>query len=203
MRSLFLVTLLLGTVLAAVAQRPNAGYTLGDIVAPFSLKNVDSRTISLSDYSAQRGLVIIFTGNHCPFSKAYEDRIIALDRKFGTQGFPVLAIVSSDATVYPEDAFAMMQSRAREKNYTFPYLQDATQTVAKSFGASRTPQVYVLKRMPAADGRFSVEYIGSIDDSPQDPSGVQRQYVDEAVSSLLAGRPVVTPLTKAVGCAIK
>jgi peroxiredoxin len=205
MKSL-LFALLLGTFqTTAMAQRPaaprpNAGYTLGDVVAPFSLKNVDSRSIGLDDYKAQRGIIVVFTSNHCPFSKAYEDRTLALDRKFGPLGYPVLAVASNNAETYPEDAFDKMQARARDKNYTFPYLQDATQTVAKSFGATRTPQVYVLKR--TAD-RFTVEYIGSIDDSPQDPTGVQRAYVDEAVTSLLAGRPVGTPLTKAVGCAIK
>lgn len=189
-----------GTLPTALAQRPNAGYTLGDVVEPFALKNVDNRTIDLREYKAQRGVIVVFTSNHCPFSKAYEDRILALDRKFGPQGFPVLAIASNNAAVYEDDRFEKMQARAREKNYTFPYLQDATQVVAKSFGATRTPQVYVLKR--TAD-RFTVEYIGSIDDSPQDPAGAQRAYVDEAVTSLLAGRPVTTPLTKAVGCAIK
>lgn len=207
MKALLLAALtgiaLLGTFPAAVAQRPNAGYTLGDVVAPFSLKNVDGRTLSLADYSAQRGLIVVFTSNHCPFSKAYEDRMLALDRKFNPQGYPVIAVLSNNATIYEEDTFERMQVRAREKNYTFPYLQDATQTVARSFGATRTPQVYILKRNPGAEGRFTVEYIGSVDDSPQDPAGVQRQYVDEAVTSLLAGRPVVTPLTKAVGCAIK
>lgn len=209
MKSFLLIALiglsLLGTFPMAVAQRPNAGYTLGDIVAPFSLKNVDNRTISLADYQAQRGLIVIFTSNHCPFSKAYEDRMIALDRKFNPQGFPVIAVLSNNATIYEEDTFDRMQARAREKGYTFPYLQDATQAVAHSFGATRTPQVYVLKRNGGADAtaRFTVEYIGSIDDSPQDPAGVQRQYVDEAVTNLLVGRPVVTPLTKAVGCAIK
>ncbi len=93
-----------------------------------------------------------------------------------------------------------MQERARTKNYTFPYLHDESQAVAKAFGATRTPQVYVLKRNGE---RFTVEYIGSLDDSPQDAANVQRAYVDEAVTSLLAGKPVVTPLTKAIGCAIK
>jgi peroxiredoxin len=196
---------ILGTFRPALAQRPatprpNAGYTLGDVVAPFSLKNVDGRTIGLDDYKAQKGIILIFTSNHCPFSKAYEDRTLALDRKFGPQGYPVLAVAPNNPAVYEEDAFDKMQLRARDKNYTFPYLQDASQTLTKSFGATRTPQVYVLKR---SDDRFTVEYIGSIDDSPQDPAGVQRRYVEEAVTSLLAGRPVGTPLTKAVGCAIK
>ena len=182
------------------AQRPTTGHTLGDVVAPFSLKNVDGRLIGLTEYAAQKGVIVIFTSNHCPFSKAYEDRMLALDRKFGPQGYPVIAIMSSDASVYEEDSFEQMQARAKTKNYTFPYLSDDTQLVAKAFGATRSPQVYVLKR---SGEHFTVEYIGSIDDSPQSVAGVQRAYVDEATTSLLANRPVVTPLTKAIGCAIK
>ncbi|MBO0936635.1 thioredoxin family protein [Fibrella sp. HMF5335] len=197
----FLLVLLLGIVtLPVFAQRAATGYTLGEVVVPFSLKNVDGRTISLNEYKTQKGVIVIFTSNHCPFSKAYEDRMLNLDRKFGPQGYPVLAIMSSDASVYEEDSFEQMQSRAKTRNYTFPYLTDDTQGVAKAFGATRTPQVYVLKR---SGERFTVEYIGSIDDSPQDATNVQRAYVDEAATSLLAGRPVVTPLTKAIGCAIK
>ena len=197
----FLLALLLGAfALPALAQRPASGYTLGDVAASFALTNVDNRTISLADYTNQRGVIVIFTSNHCPFSKAYEDRIIALDRKFGPQGFPVIALLSSDATLYEEDSFERMQVRARTKNYTFPYLYDKGQAVAKTFGATRTPQVYVLKRV---GDRFTVEYIGSVDDSPQDAVNIRRAYVDEAVTSVLAGKPVVTPLTKAIGCAIK
>ncbi|NID09769.1 thioredoxin family protein [Fibrivirga algicola] len=200
MKSLLLTILLGALTLPVLAQRPASGYTLGDVAASFALTNVDNRTISLAEYKNQKGVIVVFTSNHCPFSKAYEDRIIALDRKFGPQGFPVIALLSSDATLYEEDSFDRMQVRARTKNYTFPYLHDDSQAVAKAFGATRTPQVYVLKR---TGDRFTVEYIGSVDDSPQDAVNVQRAYVDEAVTSLLAGKPVVTPLTKAIGCAVK
>ena len=139
-------------------------------------------------------------GEIASLAHALEDRMLALDRKFGPQGYPVIAIMSSDASVYEEDSFEQMQARAKTKNYTFPYLSDDTQLVAKAFGAIRSPQVYVLKH---SGEHFTVEYIGSIDDSPQSAAGVQRAYVDEATTSLLANRPVVTPLTKAIGCAIK
>ncbi len=194
------LALLVSARLTQAQPRAAGSYTLGEEVAPFSLKNVDERTISLADYKTQRGVIVVFTSNHCPFFKAYEDRILALDRKFGPQGFPVLAIMSGDQALYEDDTFAQMQVRAQAKNYTFPYLHDGVRAVARSFGATRTPQVYVLKR---SGDRFTVEYVGSVDNSPQDPANVQRAYVDEAVTSLLASKPVVTPLTKAIGCAIK
>ncbi|TDB64152.1 thioredoxin family protein [Arundinibacter roseus] len=176
------------------------GYQIGDAVSNFRLKNVDSRMISLSDYSSQKGVIVVFSCNHCPFAKAYEERVIALDRKFGGQGFPVIAINPTDPAAYEDDTFEQMQARARSKGFTYPYLVDATQTVAKAFGATRTPHVFVLTNN---NGTFTVRYIGTIDDNPQDPSGVSKRYVDDAVTNLLAGKPVVTTTTKAIGCAIK
>lgn len=183
----------------SLAQAPK-GYNLGDAVADFQLKNVDSRQVSLDDYRTQKGLIVVFTSNHCPFAKAYEDRLMALDRKFAPLGYPVLAIMPNDPAVYEEDSFDNMQVRARERAYPYAYALDETQSTARTFGVTRTPQVYVLKQ---TDGQFILEYVGSIDDSPQDGAGAQRRYVDEAVSNLLAGRPVQSPITKPIGCAIK
>jgi peroxiredoxin len=176
------------------------GYTLGDVVADFSLKNVDGKLITLGDFRNQRGIIVVFTSNHCPFSNAYEDRLMALNQKFAQQGFSIVAIMSNDPTAYVDDTFAQMKERAKEKNYSFPYLLDDTQAVARAFGASRTPQVFVLNQ---ANGKFVLEYTGAIDDNPLDKAEVQRQYVDEAVSSLLINRPVQSPITKPIGCAIK
>lgn len=187
--------------LSAARAQEGRGYPLGSAVADFKLKNVDERVISLADYKAQKGIVVIFTCNHCPFSKAYEDRLIALDRKFAPLGYPVLAIMPNDPAAYTDDSFDNMKSRARDKAYPFPYVIDETQTVAKAFGASRTPQVYILKKN--GSDRFVVEYIGAIDDNPQDAVGVQKHYVDDAITMLLTGRPVEPLATKAIGCAVK
>lgn len=176
------------------------GYTIGDVITDFRLKNVDGRTLSLSDYRSQKGLIVVFMSNHCPFAKAYEDRLIALDRKFASQGYPVLAIMPNDPTAYEEDSFENMKIRAKEKNYPFAYALDDTQATAKAFGATRTPEVYVLTQK---NSQFTLEYVGTIDDSPQDETSVQRRYVDEAVNNLMAGRPVQSPITKPIGCAIK
>ncbi len=182
-----------------LAQTTVNRYNLGDAVADFKLKNVDGRMVSLADYRTQKGLVVVFTSNHCPFAKAYEDRLVALDQKFAPQGYPVLAIMPNDPKAYEEDSFENMKVRANNK-YSFAYAMDETQAVARAFGATRTPEVYVLKQ---TNGQFILEYVGTIDDSPQDAASVQRRYVDEAVSSLLAGRPVQSPITKPIGCAIK
>lgn len=194
-----LLGLLLGVTVAEAQE--TSGYPIGSAVADFRLKNVDERMISLADYKAQKGVVIVFTCNHCPFSKAYEDRILALDRKFAPLGYPVLAIMPNDPAAYSDDSFDNMKSRAREKGYSFPYVIDETQAVARAFGASRTPQVYVLKK--TAGDRFTLEYTGAIDDNPQDAVGVKKRYVDDAVTALLAGRSMALTSTKAIGCGIK
>jgi peroxiredoxin len=192
---------LLGIVISTDSwAQTRQGYTLGDVVADFSLKNVDGKSVSLGDFRSQRGVIIVFMSNHCPFSNAYEERLVALNQKFAQQEFSVVAIMPSDQTAYADDTFAQMKERAKIKNYSFPYLLDDTQNVARAFGASRTPQVFVLNQV---NSKFVLEYTGAIDDNPQDQAEVQRQYVDEAVSSLLAGRPVQSPITKPIGCAIK
>jgi len=177
-----------------------ADYRIGDAVANFRLKNVNGSMVSLSDFSSQKGVIIIFTCNHCPFSKAYEERVGALNERFAAQGYPVVAINPSDPKTYEDDTFEQVRERAKSKGFSYPYLVDDTQTVSRAFGASRTPQAYILKNN---GGTFVVQYIGTLDDNPQDPTSVTKRYVEDAVTNLLAGKPVVITTTKAIGCAIK
>ena len=194
-----LVIVWLVSMVVSSATAQTQGYTLGDVVTNFQLTSVDNRTVSLAEYNGNKGLIVVFTSNHCPFAKAYEDRLIALNQQFSSQGFPIVAIMSNDPAAYEADSFEQMQLRARNKQYAFAYVLDGTQQVAKAFGATRTPQAYVLRNR---NGQFTVEYIGSIDDSPQDAGSAQHHYLADAVMSLLAGRPVQTPLTKPIGCGI-
>ncbi|MCF0060999.1 thioredoxin family protein [Dyadobacter chenwenxiniae] len=180
--------------------KQSGGYQVGDAAAGFRLKGTDGSMVSLNDFNNAKGVIVIFTSNHCPFAKAYEDRIIALNNKFASQGYPVIAINPSDPATHQDDTFEKMKERAASKGYGYPYLADDAQQVAKAFGAGRTPQVYILQKNGA---KFTVRYIGMIDDNPQDPAGVTKLYADEAVSNLLSGKPVVTTITKPVGCAIK
>lgn len=175
-------------------------YNVGDTITDFSLKNIDQKNVSLSNYPAAKGFIVVFTCNHCPFARAYEDRIEELNKKYMPQNFPVIAINPSDAAIYEDDSFTKMQERASEKKYTFPYLHDENQAVAKAFGATRTPHVYILNK---ENNTLKVAYIGTIDDNSQDVTGVTKRYVEDAVNSLLAGKSIAINNTKAVGCAIK
>ena len=187
-------------VAAAFIPRATAGYQPGDKAKDFSLKNVDGQMYSLKNNTSAKGFIVVFTCNHCPFSVKYEDRIIELHKKYVALGYPVVAINPNDPVKQPEDSFDEMKVRAKEKNFTFPYLYDSTQEIAKAFGAARTPHVFVLKK---AGSDLVVEYIGAIDDNAHDASKAQKKYVETAIDELLSGKKPSTPQAKAIGCTIK
>lgn len=176
------------------------GYKIGDIAADFYLKNVDGNMVSLRNYTDAKGFIVIFTCNHCPYSKAYEERINALNRKFAPEGFPVIAINPNNPDVQPEDSYDKMIERSREKNFTFPYLIDEGQQVYPKYGATKTPHVYVLLKTPKGP---EVKYIGAIDDNHADPKQVKTHFVRDAVNALIEGREIEIKETKAIGCSIK
>ncbi|WP_024772870.1 thioredoxin family protein [Aquimarina macrocephali] len=176
------------------------GYSIGDVATDFKLKNIDDTLISLADYKDAKGFIVIFTCNHCPYSVAYEDRIIALDVAFKEKGYPVVAINPNNPKAYPDDSFDNMQIRAKEKGFTFPYLFDDGQQIYPQYGATKTPHVYVLEK--TSNGNI-VRYIGAIDNNYKDASAADQKYVEDAVNALLKGEKVPVEITKAIGCSIK
>ena len=187
--------------LALVASAPiKNGYEIGDLASDFRLKNVDGKMISLADWKDAKGFIVIFDCNTCPYSKAYNERIIGLNTKYASKGYPLLAINANDPSGSPGDSFDKMVNYAKNKGYSFPYLIDETQTIAKAFGATNTPHVFVLAR---SDKDLKVVYIGTIDDNARDASSVSKKYVEDAVDALMAGKSVPTTKTKAIGCGIK
>lgn len=176
------------------------GYQIGDAATDFSLPNVDGNMVSLSDFSDAKGFIVIFTCNTCPYSVAYEDRIIALDKAYKSKGYPVIAINPNDPAAIDGDDLADMKVRAAEKGFTFPYLQDVGQRIYPQYGATRTPHVFVLQK----EGENNrVRYIGAIDDSSRNPDKVKERYVEHVVDALLSGKSPDTTTTKAIGCSIK
>ncbi len=176
------------------------GVKIGDKVNDFELLNVDRRYISLSDYNSKKGVVLIFTCNHCPYAQAYEERIIQLHKDFADKGFPVIAVNPNDSAIVPADSYSNMIIRAEEKQYPFPYLLDDNHQTHKYFGATKTPHVFLLENK---DNEFIVRYIGTIDDSPMDPSSVQTKYLANAIDALLSREKPDPEITKAIGCSIK
>lgn len=196
MKKLMLSLVFISSMFVSLAQ----GYKVGDKAMDFNLLNVDGKMISMADYEEAKGFILIFTCNHCPYSIAYEDRKIELDNRFVPLGYPVIAINPNDSVVQPQDSYSKMKIRAEEKNFPYPYLLDADQTVFKAYGATRTPHVFVLNK---ENGELIVRYIGAIDDNHEDAADAQQKYVEMAIESLLQGRNPEPDFTKAIGCTIK
>lgn len=202
MKTLKLSLALLAVVLLASfgLKTTSKGYKVGDAATDFKLKNIDDKMVSMADYKDAKGFIVIFTCNHCPYSVAYEDRIIALDKKYKEKGYPVIAINPNDPAKSKGDDFVSMQKRAKDKGFTFPYLFDDGQKIYPQYGATRTPHVFLLNK---ENSNLIVEYIGAIDNNSQDASAVTEKYVENAVDALLAGKKPTPNATKAIGCSIK
>ncbi|GAB3423380.1 thioredoxin family protein [Niabella aquatica] len=185
--------------LAIIAQN-TAGYAIGDAVKPFSLKNIDGKNVALSDYKSAKGFILVFTCNECPYAKAYQQRILALDKKYAGVGFPVLAINANDPVAQPADTYEKMQARAKEKGFTFPYLSDPHQLITKQFGATNTPHTFIIA---TTGSNYTLHYAGAIDNDTENSNPKKKRYVEDAVDALLAQKEVPTTQTKAIGCGIK
>ncbi len=175
-------------------------YEINDIAEDFKLMNIDDKHVSMSDFDEAKGFIVIFTCNHCPYSVLYEDRIIALDKKYKTMGYPVIAINPNDPDKQPEDSFENMKKRAKEKGFTFPYLFDEEQTVYPKYGATRTPHVFLLNK---ENNKLTVKYIGAFDDNAKNEKDVEKKYLENAINALLKGKNPDPDFTKAIGCSIK
>ncbi|NIF05755.1 thioredoxin family protein [Chryseobacterium sp. Tr-659] len=176
------------------------GYEVGDEATDFKLKNIDGKMVSLSDFKSAKGFIVIFTCNHCPYAKKYEDRIIELDKKYKSQGYPVIAINPNDPNVQPEDGYQQMIERAKQKGFTFPYLVDDGQKIYPQYGATKTPHVFVLKK---ENGKNIVKYIGAIDNNYDNPNDVSEYYAQDAVNALIKEENIKMTKTVAIGCTIK
>jgi peroxiredoxin len=194
-RVLFFTLFMIGLVSVGYGQlKP------GDAAPAFNLKNVDGSMVALSDYSESKGVILIFTCNPCPFSKAYEDRIIQLHKGFSPEGYPVVAINPNDETVSPDDTFEKMKERAASKNFPFVYLKD-DEGVFKQYGATRTPHVFLLDN--DGKGNFTVAFIGAIDNNAMEAKNADVNYVRNAILALEQGKKPSPDQVKAIGCTIK
>jgi hypothetical protein len=139
---------------------------------------------------------VIFSCNHCPYAQAYEGRMVAIQRDYGTKGVQLVSVNPNDAKTYPEDSYPEMVKRSKEKGFNFPYLRDEDQSVVGAYGGVCTPHVF------AFDAKRNLRYRGRIDDS-KDPSTVKSNDLRNALDDLVSGKPVRVADTKPFGCSIK
>lgn len=168
------------------------------VVHNFSLKNVDGKIVSLSDYPEAKGFIIVFTCNHCPFAKLYSQRFNDLNTKYSSLGIPLIAVNSMDTLVYEEESFELMHEKSEHDHFNFPYLLDAAQNVGKDFGATYTPQAFVIWK---ENDEWTVRYNGAMDDNGEHPE-LAKSFVDAALQELLLGKPVSVTEAKSIGCRI-
>ena len=173
------------------------GYQPGDKATDFKLKSVDGKMYSMADYKDAKGFIVVFTCNTCPFAIKYEDRINAIAKKYTPKGYVLLAINPNDPEAQPADTFELMQEKAKEKGFVFPYLVDEGQKIYPQYGATKTPHVFLL------DKSLIVKYIGAIDDNSDDVSAVKEKYLENAIRALDNGADPSPATTKAIGCSIK
>jgi peroxiredoxin len=169
---------------------------ISEAAPAFDLPGVDGISHSLDDYADARALVLVQSGNHCPYVQAWEGRLIAIQRDYTEQGVRIVAISSNDVSSHPEDSFEQMEVRAREQGFNFDYLYDESQSIARALGSERTPEVFVF------DGDRKLAYHGAIDDN-RDETAVTAHYLRDALDAVLAGGAPTVPDTPPVGCTVK
>lgn len=158
---------------------------------------VDGSRVSIATVAGERGTLVIFTCNHCPWAQAWEGRITALGNRFRQEGIGVIAINSNDPEEFPADDYDGMRERARAAAMRFPYVVDPTSGVARAFRARKTPEVFLFDR------RLRLVYHGAVDDNPFEEQSVQRHFLRDALVALVAGSPIENAETRAIGCSIK
>lgn len=169
---------------------------IGDLIPHFRLPSVDGMTVDTRTIK-DPFLVVIFTCNHCPYAQAYEDRIITIAEHFDPEGVQMILINSNDPTDYPEDSFAEMEKRYKEKGYPCPYCFDESQEVARSFGALCTPHCFVFDRSR------KLQYKGRVDDNWEHPEEVMERNLWDAIDALVENREPPKAEANAIGCSIK
>ncbi|MFN0197521.1 MAG: thioredoxin family protein [Planctomycetaceae bacterium] len=182
------------TVTSAEKSKFNRRVNIGDAAPDWrDLKGVDDQMHSLSDYADDKILVLMFTCNHCPVAKSYEARVKSLVDEYAEQGVKIVAISCSK---FPADSLEKMKNRAESEKFNFDYVQDLSQQTGLIYGASVTPQIFVL------DEQRHIAYMGAIDDNMQ-VAKVKHHYLKDALDALLAGTPLEITETKPKGCEIE
>ncbi len=167
---------------------------LGSSAPDFALPATCGETVTLADLGSGPRL-IVFTCNHCPYAKAWEGRLIDIGNEYrGRVG--MAAICSNDVENYPADSFEKMRELAAANSYSFPYLHDESQAVARAYQAERTPEVFLF------DAGGTLVYTGAVDDSVE-AAEASAGYLRDAIDAVLAGNSPQVASTVAVGCTIK
>ncbi len=180
-------------------EKPEGPLPLGTLLpeADVELRDAEGQTFTIGKIAGEKGTLVVFTCNHCPYVKGWEGRITELGNEFAERGIGVIAINPNDPQKQPEDGIEGMKERAKKLGLEFPYVVDETSGVARTYGATKTPEVYLF------DADKKLVYHGAVDDEARDPAKVSSHWLRDALEAVVGGRPVPVAETKAVGCGIK
>jgi peroxiredoxin len=177
---------------------PSAILELGRPAQAFALPDAAGRVVALDDFVHEPGMLIVFWSNHCPFVKHLKKAFAEFAREYQTRGLGIVAINSNDAESYPEDSPQAMQEDGERYGYTFDYLVDTTQNVARAYGATCTPDFFLFDR------ERRLAYHGQFDASrPRNDVPVTGADLRGAAEAVLAGKPVPAAQSPSIGCNIK
>ncbi|WP_378183708.1 thioredoxin family protein [Aquimarina sp. SS2-1] len=182
-----------------MARTPSNMLPLGTIAPDFTLVDtITNDRLSLNDVKGEKGTVVMFICNHCPFVIHVNEEIVRVANDYRVQGFGFVAISSNDIENYPQDAPELMWKTAQKNKYTFPYLYDETQEIAKAYDAACTPDFYLF------DAELKLIYRGQLDDSrPGNGIPVNGRDLRQALDAVLKNSKVVQPQKPSIGCNIK
>jgi peroxiredoxin len=167
-------------------------------MATTKMKNAaDGKPISIADVKGKAGTLVVFTCNHCPFARGWEQRIVALGNEYAKKGIGVILINANDPSAHEVDGLAGTQARAKEAGMQFPYVIDETSGVARAFGAEKTPEAFLF------DKQGKLAYHGAVDDNMREPEKVTKHYLKDALDAVVAGKVPAVPESKGIGCSIK
>jgi hypothetical protein len=196
LRFVFGATLAFWAPTALAADGPLAFGAKAPLVST-KMKSVDGKMVSIADVSGKAGTLVIFTCNHCPFAKAWEERIVEIGNAYSKKGVGVILINANDPAKYADDGFTEMQSRAKSRGLQVPYVVDETSQMARAFGASVTPEAFLF------DSGGKLVYHGAVDDNHKEPAKVQAHFLKDALEAVVAGKAPRLRESKSLGCGIK
>ncbi len=188
-----------GLIIATSVLSACAGVGIGDSIVDTDVKmeSTDGKTVTLGEAKGSKGLLVIFTCNHCPFVKGWQDAMVELGNSYMQKGIGVVFVNSNNPAVKKGDGMEGMRALAKKAGYKFPYVVDATSKVAKHFGAKKTPDVFLF------DASGKLVYRGAVGEGGREPKPGGETWLKDALDAVIAGQKVTKSETKAVGCGIK
>jgi peroxiredoxin len=183
-------------VLSFSVQALSLGADIPSSVSAVEMLGTDGAKVSLANIKSSKGTLVFFTCNHCPYSKAWEERYSKFGNEAAAKGLGVIAINPNNPAKQAEDSLENMRKKAARLKMSFPYVVDEGSKLAKAFGAEKTPEFFLF------DAKGKLIYTGAFDDS-KDVKNVEETFLSSAVDAMLSGKPIAKAETRAVGCGIK